>query len=761
MSWQLSSKSTLQRAANILSVLLLCATFMPAQVLRGVVLDSTGAAVAGAEITVGSSAGTARTLSSADGHFGIDNVTPPATVSVRSAGFTAQTSTWSGNGEIKIVMRPEPVQQQVVVTATRTEAALGEVSASVSRISAEELRAAPELMLDQVLRQVPGFSLFRRSDSRTANPTSQGVSLRGLGASGASRALVLYDGVSLNDPFGGWVYWDRVPMSAIRSIEVLRGGGSALYGSGALAGVVNIVPQDADARAVSFESSAGGQGTRSADVTFSERAGAWGIGGTLEAMRTDGYVPVPRELRGRADAAANLRYGTSRLSINRHFGDTTVFVSGNLFNESRQNGTVLQTNSTRVAEGIAGMDASAGGGRLAVRIYGSGQRFNQTFSAIAPDRNTETLVRVQAVPAQQLGGSAQWVRPIAPNNVLAIGGDLRQVRGQSDEVLWSQSAPSSRVIAGGRQLWAGVFAEDMLRIGSRLHITGALRADTGRNYDARIATTPLVAGVSGGQRRFDDRTATALSPSAGAAFQLTRLVAVTGSAYGAFRSPTLNELYRAFRLGNVQTVANDALRAERLRGMETGLNVGSGAFFGRATLFWNSIHDAVGNRTLSITPALITRQRQNIGVLQARGVELELQAQLPARLWMRAGYEYSRSTVSRSQDAALVGLRIPQVPRHAASAELGYRGKRWGATLAGRYVGRQFDDDLNQFVLPGYFSADASLRYHIAEFLEAFVSGENLLDRDYLIGRTPVPTLGSPRFIRAGVRLRWSRVPPQ
>src|SRR4029078_13297747 len=107
-------------------------------------------------------------------------------------------------------------------------------------VSNRELEVAGAQTLDDVLRQVPGFSLFRRSGSLTANPTAQGVSLRGVGASGASRALVLLDGVPLNSPFGGWVYWTRVPRVNIENVSVQNGASSSLYGSGALGGVVNI-----------------------------------------------------------------------------------------------------------------------------------------------------------------------------------------------------------------------------------------------------------------------------------------------------------------------------------------------------------------------------------------------------------------------------------------------------------------------------------------------------------------------------------------
>lgn len=90
------------------------------------------------------------------------------------------------------------------------------------------------------MRQVPGFSTYRRSGSLFANPSSQGVSLRGVGASATSRSILLIDGISVNDPFGGWVYWARVPREGIESLEVSNGAASDLYGGGALGGVLNI-----------------------------------------------------------------------------------------------------------------------------------------------------------------------------------------------------------------------------------------------------------------------------------------------------------------------------------------------------------------------------------------------------------------------------------------------------------------------------------------------------------------------------------------
>src|SRR6266446_3074593 len=126
--------------------------------------------------------------------------------------------------------------EPVVVTATRAEQPIGEAPASVTVLSREDIRQGAGQSLDDLLRQVPGFSLFRRSSSLVSHPTTQGVSLRGIGPSGASRALVLLDGVPVNDPFGGWVYWNRVPREMIEDVEISRGSASGLYGSSAMGG---------------------------------------------------------------------------------------------------------------------------------------------------------------------------------------------------------------------------------------------------------------------------------------------------------------------------------------------------------------------------------------------------------------------------------------------------------------------------------------------------------------------------------------------
>ena len=217
--------------------------------VSGIVTDPTGAAIVGAEVVFTSGSFSATQLTDDHGGFAfsLDSAEPGA-LKISAPGFQVRDSRWADRWYLQITLLPATAAEQVTVAANRTGVRVIENATSVTILSAQDLGATAAFRTDDILRQVPGFSLFRRTTSRTANPTAQGVSLRGLGASGASRALVLSDGFPLNDPFGGWVYWNRVPRVSISSVEVASGGASHLYGSDALGGVINILrtPVDRD-----------------------------------------------------------------------------------------------------------------------------------------------------------------------------------------------------------------------------------------------------------------------------------------------------------------------------------------------------------------------------------------------------------------------------------------------------------------------------------------------------------------------------------
>jgi outer membrane receptor protein involved in Fe transport len=736
-------------------------------VLRGVVVDERGAPVEGAmvSLSVRRSVGVTRAKADAEGRFEFKSPGRSAfSLSVLAEGFgrfgrSWEEGEWDG-GEVRVVLRPPGFAERVTVTAARAETRLAETAASVVVLGEEELETAAALAVDDVLRQAPGFQLFRRTSSRAANPTAQGVSLRGVGASGASRAVVLYDGVPLNDPFGGWVYWGRVPREGLERAEILRGASSSLYGSGALGGVVQFVPRRAEGTRVRFETSYGTQRSADASLYASALRDGWELSLSAQTFATGGYVLVAPGERGRVDTPAASRNAYGELYVGRSLArGLRVFARPSHYGESRRNGTPLQFNRTHVRQLAAGMTWEAGrAGLFDLRAHASGQVFDQSFTAIAADRATEALTRLQRVPAQGSGLSFQWSRAAGARHALVAGFELSEARGASDELVYVAGRPSSLVGAGGRARAAGFYARDAVRVTDRLVVTPGARFDRWRNYRAQQTTRALTGARAVSTAVFEERTETAFSPQLSAVYKLSDAFSVNATFARAFRAPTLNELYRSFRVGNVVTLADENLRAERLTSGEAGLlfNSARGGAAARAGVFWMDVTRPVANVTLSVTPALITRQRRNLGRTRSRGFEAEFEQRLGRGWAASAGYLFADARVeSFPADAALEGRRLPQVARQQFSFQLRYAGRaRTTFALQGRASGAQFDDDQNLLRLGGYFALDAFVSRRLGRGVDVFAAAENLTGRRYEVGRTPVLTLGPPAFARVGVRLR-------
>ena len=372
------------------------AAFSQTQV-QGTIQDTSGAAVVGADVTVRSAGFSSHVVTDSKGMFIFSGLPQPSgTIEVRAEGFAVEEKTWSANSEgsaqLQFTLRPAVAREQVIVSAARTQIGLNEAPGSSVLLSEADVKAAPALSIDDILRQVPGFSLFRRTGSRFGNPTTLGVSLRGLGASGASRALVLQDGVPLLDPFGGWVYWDRVPREAIASAEVFRGGSSGLYGSNALGGVIQVFTREPVGPAIKVETSYGNENSPDLSLWAGEKIGRWAGQVETDMFRSDGYILVPSSLRGAVDTPINSEHGTVGGGLGYAWKtDNRVFARGTWFADARNNGTPVQTNDTRMGSSAVGLDTQLGAaGSLALRGYIDTESYNQTFSSIAPSRSSVT-----------------------------------------------------------------------------------------------------------------------------------------------------------------------------------------------------------------------------------------------------------------------------------------------------------------------------------------------------------------------------------
>ncbi|HET7746233.1 MAG TPA: TonB-dependent receptor, partial [Vicinamibacteria bacterium] len=679
--------------------LVLCALASPAAAARitGTVEDAGGKPVPVAIVTVSAPGHEVKAPTDTEGRFRVDWEGPAVVrVAVEAKGFAERRQTVDleeRRDGLRIVLTPVAFAEQVTVTATGRDAPVGETPQSVALLTSEDLRVSAAPTLDDVLRQVAGFSLFRRTGSRHANPTTHGAQLRGIAGSGASRAVVLDDGVPLNDPFGGWIYWGRVPRPDVEQAEVVRGGGSALHGSGALAGVIQFRRRAERGRAADVEALLGTDRTVNGSLLAHANQENWGIRLAVEAYRTAGYIPLEPPARGAIDDELRSKFLNEEVTLDYAWSSgTRVFARGGIYTDKRRNGTRLQKNEAEIKSGVIGLDHPSSRGRFSLRFYGTDQYFEQTFTAPTADRRNEDLISEQQIPATSAGLGAQWARAIGSRNWLVLGAERLRVSGRSDEVPF-QGQP--RTSAGGRQVSLAGYGDLTLGLGQRGSLSLGARLDRWKNDE--------------GERTVDRRTTslasrdeTALSPRAAILIGLGSRLSATASIYRAFRAPTLNELYRPFRVGDVLTQANEGLEAERLRGREAGLIFAAGSFSARATAFQMDVEDTIANLTLTTTPTLITRQRRNLGSVRSRGVEADAEVRSGRFAITVSMLRVNARVRDFPADVTLEGKRVPQVPREQEAVQVRYGAPR-GFTIAlqGRRTGGQYEDDRNQLRLGG------------------------------------------------------------
>lgn len=738
-------------------------TALPAftQTISGVVSDSQNNPVGNAKVALLIEKRIVeRTSTNAQGRFSLaGEIIPDSRLLVKARGYSdySQMLASPPTAPLTIQLLPAAVRGEVTVSITRTESRLSETPASIIVLDREDLETTAAQTVDDSLRQIAGFTLFRRSSSKTSNPTTQGANLRGLAGSGASRAAVLIDGLSLNDAFGGWTYWSRVPRSSVEQIEVLRGGASSLYGTAALSGAVNLITASAEENQpiLRLETSGGSQETFDGSVFASYIKNGWSIDAAADTFQTAGYIPVATAERGLADTNANSRHNTAMLTLGRRFNkNTRVFVRSNLFGERRDNGTSLTNNRTYFRQAAAGVDFSGNRfGTFQFRSFIGTQVYNQSFSAVSNNRNTESLSRLQRVPSQAFGASLLWSKPFG-SHVLTASVETREVRGFSDETIFINNRASSLVGSGGRERTFSVFAADAWRVTRKLNLNFGGRFDYWKNF-AALSSTRSLATNSTNSVNFTDRSEKAFSPRIAAIYQLNNNFSLIASYSRSFRAPTLNELYRAFRVGNVLTLANENLKSENADTFETGLNFTefNRKLILRANFFTAEVSRPVVSITLNSTPSFITRQRQNVGKTRSNGLELDAEFTVRPDLKFSAGYLFVDSTFTDfPTNPNLVGKFIPQVARQQLTFQGNYRSGKFSLAAQGRISDSQFEDDLNSSKLRPYITVDLFASYQLLNRLQIFAAAENVFNNRYDIGLTPNLTVAAPLFLRLGLR---------
>ncbi len=639
---------------------------------------------------------------------------------------------------------------EILVTGQGLADPPGSPAYDVQTISAERLNSSASGRIEEALSSIAGFQQFRRSDSRSANPSAQGVTLRALGGNATSRALVLLDGVPMADPFFGYIPFSAIAPERLASAKVTRGGGAGAFGAGAVAGTIELT--SADAAALGLFSGALMANDRGETELLATLAPKLGEGFAVVSGRWDrgqGFWTTP--VAQRRPASARAAYESWSASVR---------AVAPLAPEVELQVRALAYDVARTLR-FKGADSTSSGQDASLRVVGRGRwQFDalayiqaRDFSNIVISATSfrKTLDQ-RRTPSTGIGGKLELRPPVGAGHVLRLGTDWRIASGGLQEEAYSgfTGLVTARRRAGGRNSDLGLFVEDDWSLGA-LVLTAGARADRWSIRDGYFREVNA-SGVTTINTLFADRSGWSTSLRGGAVLTLGDGLSLRGSAYSGLRLPTLNELYRPFVVFPVTTRANAQLANEKLRGFEAGVDFApSDAVRLSLTAFDNRVKGAIAN----VTIATNLRERRNVDAVRARGLELGAGLRFGA-VSLDGSLAWTDAFVEASGvSAALDGKRPAQTPKLAASATLGWQPREgWQLSATLRHTGAQFEDDLETDLLPAATTLDAFAKVPLGGPFALVLRGENLTGEE-VITRNQAGSidLGIPRTLWAGLRI--------
>jgi outer membrane receptor protein involved in Fe transport len=657
-----------------------------------------------------------------------------------------------------------PSVEQVIVTAARLPPSAAEAAFSAVHLGERDL--AKSQRVDEAVGGTPGVSLFRRTSSLSANPTTQGISLRAIAPSGAGRTLVTLDGVPLNDPFGGWVIWSQLAPESLTGIDIVRGAGAGPYGAGALTGVIGLKERDSG---IAADVSLGELGRQRASAAAVSTLGRFELFGAASYDKSDGYVPVRGDARGAADTRTDLEAKSLSGRIDMATGLGLLSLRGGFFEEDR-------------GAGLAGARANASGNVFSATLVKAprgeavgwklqawrrtSDLFNSSVAVVA-DRSAITPANSQdKTPATGWGLSGALRRKVGGLE-WELGADARLNDGEERERYgYSGGAYTRNRVAGGGTSVIGAYADGSWTTGPWL-VAGGLRLDRWETTDGfRVERNALTGAVLLDQRPAD-RDGEVVSGRLGVTRDLGGGTTARVAGYTGFRPASLNELYRPFRVGADVTEANAALKPERLQGLEAGVSRKGDKGLVEATAFWNRIEDPIVNVTLGSGPGTfpiggfipaggVLRQRQNAGTIDAVGLEGRAERTVGA-VTLSSALSVTDARLDGGSDAPqLTGKRPAQAPVWSATAGLAAElTQRLTLATDLTWEGKRFEDDLNSRVLDPAWRLDARLDWRVRPLATLYLAGDNLLDANIQTSRTADGVVGyaAPRVVRVGLRV--------
>lgn len=634
----------------------------------------------------------------------------------------------------------------VVTSATRTPAEASRVAATVNVLTTQQIRTSPARESQDLLREIPGVELARTSS--LVGGSAQIVSIRGVDE---GRTAVLFDGIPVNDAWGEWIDWGRVPKSLVDRVEVLEGGGSNLYGNGAMGGVISFFAHPITPGSYELQVDGGSRDAKhvfaSAGLPLARSLTAMVSGDYLDG---GGYVMVAPSSVGPVDHRSQIssRNGLARVE----FAPTrrvSSFISGNFYDDNRDLGTALAHTNRDDKRLTFGADVDGDGyGTFTLRGWNGMLAEDQWASAITPavGRTSERQTSWQHIPTHDWGASVQWARNgLFGLQTLIAGADVRKMTGNvAEEDYATNGSVSANILSGGSQLLSGAFLQGVIAPVEPLRIEMGGRYDGWGNNDG-------FAVDAGGTTRYPDVSRNHFSPRIGATYRVASALTLRAAAYDAFRAPNLAELYRKFVSGTNSNLPNPALRPESARGQEAGFDLQPAHWLQLRGTYYSAIYSDF-NSFVTISPGV--RQRQNVQRSRSTGGEAYLALRPVDALLLSASVNYDHAViVSNDANPASVGSSIARVPQQRQVIRATYATPTVGSlTALWRHEGR--NSTFNGTQLDPFTVVDLNYTRELLPGVSGFVSVENVGDVAYQVNISgTLVSLGLPRTIRVGGRV--------
>lgn len=690
--------------------------------------------------------------------------------------------------------------KSVTVSATRSGTPLDEIPLNTTILTKEALEVSPDQTIDQVLKNVPGV-ILNDTPYYQKDPTGQSINVRGLGN---ARTLVLIDGLPANDAFYGTVQWNLVPMSAIDSVEFIRGGVSSLWGNYGMGGVINIKTKTPVNSQQDASASIGAFGTynlaASKDIIASD---ALQLRVSADYFNTNGYQNISTLApaaansikNGQGDAASH----NSNVRLQGYFKPTQdsngFFRVGYHTMSDLSSGYSFATNLMQETDIAVGTTTRlADRAKVDVNFFYENTNFNKQNGSTTTGKSngisagTPYINATYKDPYSTVGASAQYTKELTGMiDQYLVGVDARNVAGSNLTNNLNNNGTVAAVNYGqGSQTFLGLMGQLKSKTTSiPLETTLAARVD---QWSSQTPTS-YNAGINGANPQYQNipnQSKTQLSPTLGFLYKATSNWDLRTAAYQAFHAPGLNNTLRSYGSSSGYSFANPNLSPETMTGYELGTDYRWKGGFAQLTAFNNYIQNAVATYSLSSKSASDVALAKslcgatgnpltgsgNVGIcnstnisyytnnqnLLSQGLEFQFHHDINSKWATDANYAFTSTKLTMSATSDPTGKQVGGVPQNILGGGLTYYPiPRASLTATVRYVGSSWLNTANTLPVASYAVVGLRANYEFDKNTTIYASAVNLLNRQYNTfgtgGSNTSYVVGSPQAISIGARI--------